>query len=127
VIGFLPTLALGIALVSAAPAYAESSKSNETEVQVSKPAVGMKRIRYKAPEYPKEAVQAQLSGFVTIEFFINKRGEPTRLRVVEAQPAALFDHAVLSAAKRWRYRPLVMDKASAGTPTRAIVWFKTFT
>ena len=119
-IHFLLTLSIGAALIVGAPAYAESSQTGSTEVRVAELPVKLKRIRYSAPDYPSKAIQAQLSGFVTIEFVINTKGEPTELRIVDASPAEVFDRVVLEAAKRWRYSPLVVDKL----PTRAIVRFK---
>lgn len=126
-ITLLLSLGVGAVLMSAAPAYGNSLPNCRTEVRVEKPAVGLKRIRYTAPRYPEKAVQARLSGFVTIEFVVNEKGEPTRLRVVDARHAEVFARSVLTAAKRWRYRPLLANNAPVGTPTRTIVRFETNT
>jgi TonB family protein len=119
---------VGVVFLSAAPAYGESSQTGKSGAQLTTlPVVGPKRIRYTAPEYPEKALLQRLSGFVTIEFVVNTKGEPTKLRVVDAQNAEIFERALLKAAKRWRYRPLVVDNVPRETPMRAIVRFDTLT
>jgi TonB family protein len=120
-LALLLTLGMGAALWAPAPAQSAPS----AEVWVTKPPIKVKRIRYTAPTYPPKALQHRLSGWVTIEFVINAKGEPTGLRVVDAQPAEIFDRAVLNAAKRWRYKPLVVDDEPAETPTRTVIRFET--
>jgi TonB family protein len=103
------------------------SRAGIAEVRVAKPPIGVERIRYTAPKYPAKALQRRVSGFVTIEFVIDTNGEPTHLRVLDAYPAEIFENAVLAAAKRWRYKPLVVDNTPIQTPTRTIVHFETAT
>jgi TonB family protein len=117
-ISLLLTLVAGVA-------HGEVSHISTTEVQVVKSPIKVKRIRYTAPKYPPKALQSRVSGFVTIEFVIDTKGQPTLLRVVDAYPAEIFERAVLTAAKRWRYKPLVVDNAPTATPTRTIVRFET--
>jgi TonB family protein len=117
-LGLLLTLVAGVA-------HGEVSRISAAEVQVASPAIKVKRIRYTAPKYPPKALQGRVSGFVTIEFVIDTKGQPTGLRVVDAYPAEIFERAVLAAAKRWRYKPLVVDNAPTQTPTRTIVRFET--
>jgi TonB family protein len=119
------SIGVGAVLLSAAPAFGESP--THTTVRVAKPATNLKRIRYAAPAYPEKALQNRLSGFVTIEFIINTKGEPTGLRVVDAVPAQIFERSVLTAARRWRYQPPVVNNVPTETPTRTIVFFESHT
>jgi TonB family protein len=112
-------------LMPPAQARGEVSQTSVAEVRVAKPPVNLKRTRYAAPKYPQKALQARVSGFVTIEFVINTKGEPTGLRVLDAYPAEMFEQAVLVAAKRWRFKPLMVDNTPAELPTRTIVLFVT--
>jgi TonB family protein len=124
-ISLLLTLTASAVLLSPAAAYGGASQVSTTEVRVTQPSIKVKRVRYTAPKYPTQALRSRVSGFVTIEFVINTKGEPTLLRVVDAYPAEIFEGAVLTAAKRWRYKPLVVDNTPTATPTRAIVRFET--
>jgi TonB family protein len=126
-ISLLLTLSGGAVLLSAMPAHAESSETGTAEVQVEKSSIKVKRIRYTAPRFPERAVQDGVSGFVIIEFIVNTKGRPVELRVVGAKHPELFEHALISAAKRWRYKPLVVDNVPRETPMRAIVRFETLT
>lgn len=124
-IPLLLTLGVGVMFMSTAPAYADSSQVSATEVQVAERAIQLKRIHYAEPEYPSIALQERLSGFVTIEFVVNTKGEPAGLRIIDAQPARVFERSVLLAAKRWRYTPLVVNNVPRERPIRMIVLFET--
>jgi len=121
-------LSAGAVLMLAAPAYAESPQAGKTEVRIAKSAINksaikLRHLRYTAPHYPAAALQARISGFVVIEYVVNAKGEPTGLRVVDAQPVEIFERSVLKAAKRWRFSPLVIDNVARDTPSRTIVRF----
>jgi len=119
-------LTLGV-LLSAAPVYAASSQTGETKAQGAESTIQLKRIRYTAPKYPEKALQEQLSGYVTIEFVINTKGEPVQLKVLEGHHAEVFERALLTAAKRWRFKPLIVDNVPRETTMRTIVRFDTLT
>lgn len=121
----LLTLSSSVALFFAAPAKAESARSSTTEVRITNPTIKVDRIHYAAPQYPSIALQQGLSGFVTIEFVVNTKGQPVGLRVIDALPARVFERSVLIAAKRWRYKPLVVDNVPRERPLRTIIRFET--
>lgn len=83
----------------------------------------LKRIRYTAPEYPERALAQKVTGSVTVEFTVSKEGEPIDVRVVAADPAGAFDRAALSAVRRWRYEPVVIDNVPYEVPARATIRF----
>ncbi len=55
------------------------------------------------PKYPKEA--KGVSGWVRIECLVTPRGRVREVRVVESQPAGVFDQAALDAMKLARFKP----------------------
>jgi protein TonB len=73
------------------------------------------------PEYPPRAKQQGIGGYVTVEFTISPSGTVQDLRVIDSQPAYVFDEAVLAAVRRWRYNPRVENGvavARRGVKTR---------
>jgi protein TonB len=61
------------------------------------------------PEYPPRARQQGVEGYVDVEFTISPAGTVQDPRVLEAQPAYVFDRAALAAIRRWRYNPKVAN------------------
>jgi protein TonB len=68
------------------------------------------------PEYPPRAQQQGLEGYVIVEFTISPAGTVKDLRVIESQPAHVFDQAVLNAVRRWRYNPKVENGVAVARP-----------
>jgi TonB family protein len=90
-----PSAAASPAHVSSAPAAAE--------------VIVPKRLRYTPPDFPPKALAQNLSGSVTVTFVVDTNGDPRDIRVVEATPAGIFDHAAQTAVKRWHYQPTLVD------------------
>ncbi len=65
------------------------------------------------PVYPQRALSRGIEGHVLVQFTIDALGRVVDARVVEAQPAGIFDHAALQAVERFRYKPRVVN----GEPT----------
>ena len=59
------------------------------------------------PQYPQSALVRGTEGWVLVEFTITKTGTVTGARVVEAEPASIFNRETLRAISRWRYQPKV--------------------
>lgn len=53
------------------------------------------------PDYPMNARRAGIEGYVVVELTLDAMGRVAHARVVESQPARVFDQAALSAAQRW--------------------------
>ncbi len=83
-----------------------------------------KRTRYVAPEYPERALDAHISGSVTVEFTIDTNGRPTDVRVVDSTPADMFDSAAIQAVRAWRYQPAVFNGVKTQIPTRMVIRFQ---
>ena len=66
-----------------------------------------------APIYPRRALSRGIEGYVIVEFTVTKNGSVSNPFVVEAEPPNIFDQAALDAAKKFKYKPRVID----GEPT----------
>jgi protein TonB len=67
-------------------------------------AVPLVRIQ---PEYPMNARQRGIEGWVTIEFVITRTGTVKDPVVVASQPGSIFDRAALRAIRKWKYNPKI--------------------
>ena len=56
-------------------------------------------------EYPAEAARDGLKGYVVINILIGKDGSVELAKVLEAQPAGIFDTSALNAVRSWRFSP----------------------
>ena len=65
-----------------------------------------------APAYPRRAKQAGIQGWVTMEVLIRPDGTVSNAKVMESDPPRLFDEAAITAMRRWKFRPKMVD----GTP-----------
>jgi protein TonB len=62
-----------------------------------------------APIYPRRALSRGIEGWVLLEFTVTKTGTVANARVVEADPAGIFDKAAVDAALKFKYKPRVVD------------------
>jgi len=58
------------------------------------------------PKFPAEALRANQSGEVQIEFTVGTDGSVTTARVVRSTPARVFDREAINAVRRWRFQPV---------------------
>jgi len=68
-----------------------------------------------APVYPRRALDNGLSGSVTIEFTVTKKGRVKRPRVVESTDS-VFDKAAIEAVRKFRYKPRVENGIAVAAP-----------
>jgi protein TonB len=61
------------------------------------------------PMYPQRAQSRGIEGWVLIEFDISPAGQVLNPRVIDADPAGIFDRAALRAIERWKYKPQIVD------------------
>ena len=57
-----------------------------------------------APVYPFKARRKRVEGHVRLEFSINRSGEATDIRVVEASPPEMFEESAIKALEKWAFR-----------------------
>jgi protein TonB len=62
-----------------------------------------------APQYPRDAARAGISGWVRLRIVVNPDGSVREARAVEADPRGLFEAAAVTAAMRGRFRPRMVD------------------
>ncbi|MDQ7042186.1 MAG: energy transducer TonB [Sulfurimonas sp.] len=56
-------------------------------------------------EYPAQAAKDGIKGYVVINILIGKDGSVEIAKVLESQPADVFDTAALNAVRSWRFSP----------------------
>jgi len=61
------------------------------------------------PMYPREAAIAGTEGWVKVEFTITETGSVKNPRVVDAEPARIFNREALRAILKWKFKPRVID------------------
>lgn len=62
-----------------------------------------------SPEYPRSAALEGTEGWVDIELVVAADGTVAEARVVDSQPARVFDRAALRALYRWKFEPRRVD------------------
>jgi protein TonB len=76
----------------------------------------LKRTRFVAPEYPRQALADELSGNVKVTYTVGTDGRVRDAAISASTPPGVFDEAALAAVRRWRFKPFEVD----GTPVEAI-------
>jgi protein TonB len=61
---------------------------------------------------------------VTLEFTVTTTGELRDVHVVEATPPGVFDLAAVSAVRRWRYAPMLVNGTAVEVPVRTRMRFE---
>lgn len=56
-------------------------------------------------QYPPEARQKGVTGFVTVNLLINAQGQVEKVKVLESQPGGVFEDAAVKAVRGWRFQP----------------------
>ena len=84
----------------------------------------LKRLRAPPPDYPQAALNQQVSGSVILQYTVDVKGEPRDIHVVEATPPGVFDHAAISALKRWRYAPTLVNGTAVEVPVKTLMRFE---
>ena len=93
-------------------------------VNVQALASQLKKIRNVPPDYPDAALSGKLSGVVTVEFTVGTNGEPRDVRVTDASPPGVFDKSAITAVKRWRYNPVMVNGTAVEIPVRTAIHFE---
>jgi TonB family protein len=106
------------------PASAAARSAAASGVNTASLAASLKRTRYVPPEFPSKALSQRVSGAVTVEYTVDSNGDPRDVRVIEATPPGVFDHAAVAAIKRWHYDPVVANGAPVEVPVRTSIRFE---
>lgn len=77
-----------------------------------------------APQYPRQAARAKLSGWVRLRIVVNPDGSVRNAQVVQAEPRGLFEAAAVTAAMRGRFRPRMVGGEAVESSGEYTVNFK---
>lgn len=61
------------------------------------------------PDYPMQARQRGIEGWVVVEFTITTAGTVKDPAVVASEPGTVFDRAAVNAVRKWKYNPKMQD------------------
>lgn len=76
------------------------------------------------PHYPQRALKQGIEGHVVVEFTVTATGAVADVKVISAQPQHYFEKAAIAAAKKFKYRPRMVDsQAVAVTGVRNKITF----
>ena len=78
----------------------EDSIMNENTVD-TKPKV----LSREPLEYPEQAHKDGIKGYVVINILIDKDGSVELAKVLDSEPAGVFDNAALNAVRSWKFSP----------------------
>jgi periplasmic protein TonB len=118
------------ASAAAVAAVQRRSSAPEAEPQgAARPDLGalaaqLKRTRYVAPQYPDAALNDRVSGTVTVQYTVDKKGRTRDIKVTESSPPGVFDRAVMDAIREWRYRPAKYHGEPVAVPVRTLIRFE---
>lgn len=84
----------------------------------------LKRTRYVAPEYPRQALAKDLRGEVRLKYTIDAEGRVKDAAVTASNPAGVFDEVALAAVRRWRFKPYEVDGQPVEAVTGTVMVFK---
>jgi TonB family protein len=112
------------AALAAVQQLASAPKAQPPAVNTASLATKLKQTRFANPEYPPNAISNRISGAVILTYTVDTSGAPRDVHVVEATPPGVFDNAAVSAVKRWRYAPMVVNGSAVEVPVRTRVLFE---
>lgn len=58
-----------------------------------------------AMEYPSKARKSGITGYVLMNILVNQDGSVAKVKVLESEPAGLFDDVAIAGVKEWKFRP----------------------
>jgi protein TonB len=105
-------------------AVQQAAQSKAASVDPATLAASLKPLKTVPPEYPQSALVSGLSGSVLLSFTVDTKGETRDVQVVQSTPRGVFEHSAVTAVKRWRYQPVIVNGAAVEVPTRTLVRFE---
>jgi protein TonB len=76
------------------------------------------------PDYPIQARQKRIEGWVDVQFTIATDGSVRDPVVLNAEPRGIFDRSALQSVKGWKYNPAIEDGRPVETRTTVRVRFQ---
>ena len=75
------------------------------------------------PMYPREAAIDGIEGWVKLEFTITATGSVEDPKVVDANPARIFNREAIRAILKWKFKPRVVDGVAVDRRATQIIDF----
>jgi protein TonB len=75
------------------------------------------------PMYPREAAIAGVEGWVQVEFTITEVGTVKDPRVINAEPARIFNREAIRAILKWKFKPRVVEGVAVERRATQIIDF----
>jgi len=75
------------------------------------------------PMYPRDAAIGGIEGWVKVEFTITATGTVQDARVVDADPARIFNREAIRAILKWKFKPRVVDGVAVDRRATQIIDF----
>jgi protein TonB len=75
------------------------------------------------PEYPIQARQRGIEGWVEVRFTVSPIGSVQDAVVVRANPPEIFNTAALQAVRKWKYNPKIQNGMAVAQTTQALIDF----
>ncbi|MEW6984272.1 TonB family protein [Colwelliaceae bacterium 6471] len=85
------------------------TKQGETQVTALKNRIktrGRELLTHVEPIWPKKAIDAKITGSVTMSFSINTDGSVDNIKIIESTPSGMFEQASITALSQWQYAEL---------------------
>ncbi len=76
------------------------------------------------PNYPRQARQAGIEGYVKLSVVIKPDGTVSNATVIESKPGRLFAAAAVDAMLRWKFRPKMVDGKAVTQKATQVIEFK---
>jgi protein TonB len=95
-----------------------------TYLEETSPVGSMKIRSAEAPTYPRDALVAEITGWVDLNFTVDEQGVTRDIVVVAAEPPERFDDAAIEAVSRYEFEPFVEDGELYARRIRARVRFQ---
>jgi TonB family protein len=99
-------------------------KSQAAAINTAALASQLKQTRSASPEYPQSALSHGISGSVMLTYTVDTSGVTRDVHVIEATPPGVFDNAAVSAVRRWRYAPMVVNGTAVEVPVKTQMRFE---
>jgi TonB family protein len=104
--------------VIAAPVVVPAA--SEKAVEPAEP----KLVKMVQPDFPKEALERDIQGWVDLTLAVTASGKVASARVNDAENGRFFERAAMSAVKQWQYAPDPAADPAMTQPVRVRVSFK---
>ena len=75
------------------------------------------------PDYPREALQQEITGTVILLITVSESGEPINVKIEKSSHNRYLDKAAVDAAQKWRFNPGMHDGKRVGGVVRVPVVF----